>query len=51
VYGEPQGWSALPERKKPTFPGPWYVVGREPGSYQEFPWPYQVVAIKIRGDW
>jgi hypothetical protein len=51
AYGEPGGWTALPERKKPTLPGPWYVVGRDPGSYQEFPWPYQVIGIKIRGDW
>jgi hypothetical protein len=51
AFGEPQGWTPLPERHTPTFPGPWYIVGRDSGSYQQFPWPYQVVAIKIRGDW
>lgn len=51
AYGESGGWTPLPERKSPTFPGPWYVVGRYTGSYQEFPWPYQVVTLKIRRDW
>ena len=51
AYGEPQGWTPLPERHARTTPGPWYVVGREPSSYKDLPWPYQVVAIKIRGDW
>jgi len=51
AYGEPGGWTPLPERNNPTFPGPWYVVGRDTSSYQEFPWPYEVVAIKIRADW
>jgi len=50
AFGEPQGWTPLPERNRPTFPGPWYVVGRETSSYKDFPWPYQVVTIKIRGD-
>jgi hypothetical protein len=51
AFGEPQGWTPLPGRHKPTFPGPWYVVSRETSSYKDFPWPYQVVAIKILGDW
>jgi len=49
AYGEPEGWTPLPERHERTTPGPWYVVGREPSSYQDFPWPYQVIAIKIQG--
>jgi len=51
AYGQPEGWAPLPERKMRTLPGPWYVVGRESSSYREFPWPYQVTAIKIRGEW
>jgi len=49
AFGEPRGWTPLPERHQLTTPGPWYVVGREASSYQEFPWPYQVTAIKIQG--
>ncbi len=51
AYGEPHGWTPLPQHKPPALPGPWYLVGRDTNSYKETPWPYQVVAIKIRGDW
>jgi hypothetical protein len=51
AYGDPQGWTPLPERNKPTLPGPWYVVGRDPSTYNSFPWPYQVFALKVRADW
>ena len=49
AFGEPQGWTPLPERNVLTLPGPWYVIGREASSYQETPWPYRVVAIEISG--
>ena len=51
AYGELPGltWTPLPERHALTLPGPWYVVGRDPSSYNDFPWPYQVISIQVSG--
>jgi hypothetical protein len=51
AYAEPGGWTPLPNHAPPAGPGPWYVVGRDPESFKQTPWPYQVVGIKIRADW
>ena len=51
AYGEPGGWTPLPDHASPVTPAPWYVIGRDPNSFKKSPWPYQVVGIKIQGDW
>jgi TPR repeat protein len=51
AYAEPQGWTPLPGHAPPMLPGPWYVIGRDPDSFKQTPWPYQVVEIRIQGDW
>ena len=51
AYGEPHGWTPLPDHTPDLQPGPWYLIGRDPASFKKTPWPYQVVGIKIRCDW
>ncbi|MCB9753236.1 MAG: cytochrome c [Myxococcales bacterium] len=39
-------WDNIAVGKETLSPGPYYVVGEQPGSYDAFPWPFQVFKIE-----
>lgn len=41
------GWELIPHGKAMVTPGPFYVVSTAPKTFQEFPWPFQVVGISV----
>ncbi len=46
--GQGQNWALLPESKTPSTPAPSYLVWVSPGGDpEEYPWPYQMVAIEL----
>jgi len=48
--GAPQGknWEPLPANGEPSTPAPSYLVWASPaGDIEEYPWPYQIVAIEL----
>ncbi len=47
AFNETSGaWTPLPNDGLFVSPGPWYLVGTKKETFGDFPWPYQVVAIR-----
>lgn len=42
-------WDKIRVGKEYLSPAPYYVVGKDPGSYEWFGWPLQVIAIEAMG--
>jgi hypothetical protein len=52
AYGESSGgWTPMNHGPEQISPSPWYLVGAKAESFGDFPWPYQVVAIRSLKEW
>ena len=52
AFGERDGaWTLLNHKGQLLSPAPWYLVGTSTKSYQDLPWPYQVVGIRSYKNW
>jgi len=47
AYREASGsWTPLDQGGQQVSPAPWYLVSAKKASFADFPWPYQIIAIR-----